>query len=267
HPFDIAADSPPEEKPYGAVVAAGSSGIDLSWMRQTQFQADWTTYPYDVDKPNHPDERLRIPLNKGHEAMPYLSWLIDNYDDLPWMTVFVHGHFISWHQSDTITNLIRTLNRTALAQVGYVPLRCDWYPSCSKEIRPQHHDAVYWGPGVKRKETEFAIAGNWRQLFPGEKLPETISSVCCAQFAVTRAAIRRRPRDDYIRMREWLIHTLLEDEVSGRVLEKLWAYIFTGEPVHCPPPQQCACQYFGKCDKQEWAQPPEESEMRIPGWP
>lgn len=176
--------------------------------------------------------------------MPYLSWLIDNYDDLPWMVVFVHGHLISWHQSDTITNLIRTLNRTALAQVGYIPLRCDWYPSCSKEIRPQHHDAVYWGPGVKRKETEFAIAGNWKQLFPGENLPETISSVCCAQFAVTRAAIRRRPKDDYIRMREWLINTLLEDEVSGRVLEKLWAYIFTGESIHCPPPQQCA-QHLG----------------------
>ena len=39
HVFDIAADPPSKDTPYGAVVAAGGSGIDLSWMRQTPFQA------------------------------------------------------------------------------------------------------------------------------------------------------------------------------------------------------------------------------------
>lgn len=127
--------------------------------------------------------------------------------------------------------LLNSLNRLALARAGYISLRCNWYPSCPAEIRPVKHDAVVWGPGVFRKEAEAAIAGNWRQLLPGEPLPDTIASQCCAQFAVTRQTILRRPRSDYERMRQWLIDTLLVDDVSGRVLEKLWAYIFTGEAV------------------------------------
>lgn len=163
--------------------------------------------------------------------MIYLSYIIESYDSLPWCVIFVHGHREAWHQEDTIEHLLSDLNHTALANVGYINLRCDWYPSCPAEIRPVTHDAKAWGPGVLRKESEVAIAGNWKQLFPGIGLPETIASQCCAQFAVTRRAILQRPKSDYEMMREWLIGTLLVDDVSGRVFEKLWAYIFTGEAV------------------------------------
>lgn len=192
----------------------------------------WNVYAYDVDNPRNPNEtRLRIPANKGHEAMVYLTFIVDNYDHLAWMTVFTHGHFLSWHQAAPLPTLINTLNRSALAARGYVSLRCDWYPSCPAEIRPLHRDTTVWGPGLYREQAEGAIAGNWKQLFPGERLPATLASPCCAQFAVTRTAVQRRPRADYWRMREWLLDSLATDEVSGRVLEKLWAYIFTGEAV------------------------------------
>ena len=128
-------------------------------------------------------------------------------------------------------NILSGLNLSALANTGYISLRCDWYPSCPAEMRPIHGDAVVWGPEAPRKLTEAAIAGNWRFLFPDEKLPETLASPCCAQFAVTKQAILRRPREDYERLRDWLMVTLLEDSVSGRVLEKLWAYIFLGKGV------------------------------------
>jgi len=163
--------------------------------------------------------------------MVYLSFIIENYESLPWCTVFVHGHSDAWHQDDTIVGTINDLNRAMLARTGYISLRCDWFPSCPAEIRPKHHDALVWGPGLFREETEAAIAGNWRRLFPGERMPETIASQCCAQFAVTRQAIWRRPKGGYERMRTWLVETSLEDDVSGRVFEKLWAYIFTGEGV------------------------------------
>ena len=153
--------------------------------------------------------------------MIYLSFIIDHYADLPWATVFMHGHLEAWHQEDDAVSLIAQLNRVALARQGYISLRCDWYPSCPAEMRPVHHDAIIWGPGFQTKGTEAAISGNWRLLFPDEKLPETITSPCCAQFAVTRQAILRRPLADYERLREWLIGSLLEDELSGRVLEKL----------------------------------------------
>ncbi|EME39348.1 hypothetical protein DOTSEDRAFT_139117, partial [Dothistroma septosporum NZE10] len=211
---------------------------------------------------------LRIPKNKGHEAMVYLSYIIDNYDKLPWMTAFVHGHYSSWHQPSPIPILINRLNRTTLAREGYINFHCSWYPSCPAEIRPIDHDAVVWGPGINRTQTEMAIAGNWRQLFPGESLPPTIASQCCGQFAVTRRAIRRRPKEDYLRMREWLLNTLLvDDSINGRVFEKLYAYIFTGNAIHCPPPPQCACEHFGQCeDNVAWPRPP-AGLQQIPDWP
>ncbi|GAB7353907.1 hypothetical protein MBLNU459_g4255t1 [Dothideomycetes sp. NU459] len=116
----------------------------------------YDTYPYNVDDEN-PPEHLVIPKNKGHEAMVYLTFITDNYENLPPHVVFVHGHRNSWHQEGDIVDLVRALQVPELEDVGYVPLRCDWYPSCAAEIRPIDHDAIVWGPGVNRQETENAI--------------------------------------------------------------------------------------------------------------
>lgn len=145
--------------------------------------------------------------------------------------VFVHGHLESWHQEANIIELVQSLQVPALEAVGYVTLQCDWYPSCAAEIRPVEHDAIVWGPGVNREETEMSIVYAWPIFFPDAPLPHTIASQCCAQFAATNDAIQRRAKDDYIRMRDWLLETPLVDEISGRVLEKLWTYIMTNNPV------------------------------------
>ncbi len=163
--------------------------------------------------------------------MVYLSFIIDHWDNLPSKAIFVHGHRNSWHQEDDIVLLIKALRLDALKEAGYVPLRCDWYPSCPAEIRPTTHDATVWGPGVHRQDAEDGIVDAWPILFPGISLPDTIASQCCAQFAVTRERIQNRNKEEYINMREWILNTTLIDDVSGRVLEKLWAYIMTNEPV------------------------------------
>ena len=161
----------------------------------------------------------------------YLSYIIDNYDDLPWYAVFLHGHNDSWHQEADTATLIQTLNRDQLARYGYISLRCEWLPSCPAEIRPKNHDALIWGNDPFRSGTEAAVGGNWHMLFPDDELPDTMASPCCAQFAVTRERIRRRPKEEYERFRNWLLGSLLDNDMSGRVFEKLWAYIFTGEAV------------------------------------
>ncbi|RMZ34957.1 hypothetical protein D0859_00910 [Hortaea werneckii] len=201
----------------------------------------------------------------GAGTKVYLSFIIDNYDALPWSVIFLHGHLDAWHQEDTAVNLIHSLNRNQLARAGYISLRCDWFPSCPAELRPKDHDAVVWGSEGLHEDTEKAVSHSWRQLFPNKDLPQTIAAPCCAQFAVTRQAILRRSKADFERMRQWLIETLMSDELSGRVFEKMWAYIFTGEPVYCPPPQMCACKYFGRCEPQVWETPPPGIE--IPDWP
>ncbi|KAF2138953.1 uncharacterized protein K452DRAFT_310922 [Aplosporella prunicola CBS 121167] len=237
-----------------AVIASARSTTNVTWM--DELTVGWDLYPYNVDDP-YPPPHLTIPANKGHEAMAYLTFIIDNYDSFPPYAFFVHGHRLSWHQEGDIVHLIKNLRIPALESAGYVPLRCDWYPSCPMEIRPVTHDAVVWGPGVNRQPTEDEIARSWSTLFPGMPVPETIASQCCAQFAVTREAVRRHAKGDYRRLRQWVLDSSLPDDVSGRVLEKLWAYIMTGEPVHCPAPQRCACEYFGQCEPKAWPQTPE----------
>lgn len=128
-------------------------------------------------------------------------------------------------------DMIRNLQIDALEEVGYISFRCSWVPSCPAELRPVDHDAIVWGGGNHLRETEDAIAEAWEKLFPDSEVPHTLASPCCAQFAVTRAAMMTRSMDDYIRLRNWLLDTKLADEVSGRVLEKLWAFLMTNEPV------------------------------------
>ncbi|KAJ8114238.1 hypothetical protein OPT61_g3833 [Boeremia exigua] len=247
--------STPEATPQtGAVVVAAHSTTDLEWQKNINTR-------YNYDDVNPPANR-RIPANKGHEAMTYLTFIITNYDALPNYSIFVHGHRHSWHQEGDIAELINNLRLQMLDRDGYVPLRCDWYPSCPAEIRPIDHDAVVWGPGVHRSDAETEIAKAWQDLFGSTPLPSTIASQCCAQFAVTRKAIRRHAKSDYERMRDWLLQTDLIDDISGRVFEKLWAYIMTGETVRCPPPQQCACDYFGQCTAKTWPIPP----AGLKGW-
>ncbi|OCK74073.1 hypothetical protein K432DRAFT_398387 [Lepidopterella palustris CBS 459.81] len=240
--------------PLGAIIAASMHTTNTTWMHK--LSDSWTLYPYVADNPFPPPE-LEIPRNKGHEAMVYLTFIINHWDALPPRMIFVHGHRTSWHQENDTVSLIRSLRLPALEEVGYIPLRCDWYPSCPAEIRPITHDAVVWGPGVHREDAENGIAEAWETLFPGVPIPETIASQCCAQFAVSRAAVQRRQKADYERVREWLMETELEDDVSGRVLEKLWAYIMTEDAVRCPAPQECACDYFGICAVRGWPEPPE----------
>jgi hypothetical protein len=53
-----------------------------------------------------------------------------------------------------------------------------------------------------------------------------IASACCAQFAVSREQVLRRPIEDYIKIRQWVIDTDRDDANSGRVMEYLWHVIF-----------------------------------------
>jgi hypothetical protein len=235
-------------------VASVKKDSDLKWLSEVK-DSMWKLHRYNFDDPN-PPANVWIPKNKGHEAMAYLSYIITNYDALANYSIFIHGHRHSWHQEGDMVALINDLQIPAFERDSYVPLRCDWYPSCPAEIRPLDHDATVWGPGVHREDAEREIEKAWKALFGDIEIPRTIASQCCAQFAVTREAIHRRSKADYERMRTWLLETELIDDISGRVFEKLWAFIMTGEAIRCPPPQQCACQYFGQCKPRDWPVPP-----------
>ena len=91
-----------------------------------------TTYGlcYAVDNTNGP---FHPPVNKGNEAMTYLSFIIDHYDVLPKKIAFIHSHASSWHTSDTVD----VLTRIQWDRVEYAKrLRCEVQPGCDVGMHP-----------------------------------------------------------------------------------------------------------------------------------
>ncbi|TVY48838.1 hypothetical protein LCER1_G009231 [Lachnellula cervina] len=253
--------------PSKTFVVASLEKEDISWLHQ--YLPEWDISRYVADDPS---ANLTVPKNKGQEAMTYLTYMIDSYDNLPDVMVFMHNGRYQWHNDDPLYDavpVLRNLQLPYLISQQYTNLRCVWTLGCPAELEfnksPENVDAS--------KTTEIAYPEAFRELFPGQSVPPTVGVACCAQFAVTREKIRERPVDHYKRYRQWLLDTPLDDYVSGRILEYSWHIIFGKPPIHCPNTKECYCKVFGQCDLEceggecgnHWPFPPFST---LPyGWP
>ncbi|KAF2089014.1 hypothetical protein K490DRAFT_18729, partial [Saccharata proteae CBS 121410] len=194
--------------------------------------------------------KLTVPMNKGHEAMVYLTYIIDHYDKLPDTVLFFHAEQFAWHNNPLLNDgdsaeAIRRLSDDRVARMGYMNTRCHHDPGCPDWIHLDRPD-VDLEEKKKAGEEDFTIKV-WRELFPGERAPPSLAQPCCAQFAVSRDRIRETPREKYVFWRLWLMNTELDDHSSGRVFEYLWQYIFTRNYQYCPAVHTCYCDGFGIC--------------------
>ncbi|PGH30181.1 hypothetical protein GX50_07046 [[Emmonsia] crescens] len=239
-----------------------------------------TTAIYIVDNPNpnpNPNKTtitspyLTVPANKGHEAMVYLTYIIDTYPTLPDIAIFMHSHATTWHNNDFLSSssalTVQRLRSAKVLRDGYMNLRCHHSPGCPDHIHPvtPTNPGSTTGQGDSDETEsqddalnipESAVMGHaWTQLFPTTPIPRVLSQPCCAQFAVTRARIRSVPRERYVAFREWLLKTALDDRLSGRVWEYLWQYVFGGVEEYCPDEYSCYCEGYGVCfggDREEY---------------
>ncbi|WPB00761.1 uncharacterized protein RHO25_005381 [Cercospora beticola] len=229
------------------VVVASQKDDNTTWL---DAFADWPRAIYVTDDPQ---AALKVPINKGREGMVYLSYIIDHYDELPTVAIFSHSKRYQWHNDDPLYDGLSVLSRLNLSHVeaqGYTNLRCVWSLGCPSEIHPWVEAEA--PPPESDPESNSARAGSFykaafQQIFPDTTVPETVGAPCCAQFAVTAAKIQERPKADYERIRDWLLETPLNDNLSGRILEYMWHIIFGQEAVHCPDPEECYCKLYGIC--------------------
>jgi len=201
-------------------------------------------------------------MNKGHESMAYLTYIIDHYDNLPSTIAFLHSHrsgFLqAWHVDAPLHDNVaamRALRLDFVQENGYVNLRCNWNPGCLKPHRKNRHVTeqiwreIFEGTstppppnttvstttgstdGEHASSVSLSRAGEQKVL----AVPKEIGAACCAQFAVSRDQVRKRPVEDYIKFRQWVIETELDDASSGRVMEFLWHVIFGKEAVQYVP--------------------------------
>lgn len=237
-----------------AIVMGKISSEDTDWV--TQYLSDWDSYIYVVDLPSNSTSPtgFRTKMNKSKEAMPYLTYIIDHYPNFPDVMVFIHAHRMgypqAWHndaKNNDAVEMLRFLRTETVLERGYVNLRCQLVPGCPDEIQP------YRDPPDPEKAPE--------QIFPfvyAEFFNMSISEVrehvtvvatpCCAQFAVSREQILKRPKASYEHYRAYLEQTSFDDDTIGRVLEYMWHIIFGQDLVHCNAPDVCYCEVYGRCN-------------------
>lgn len=174
-------------------------------------------------------------------------YIIDRYDSLPDVSIFIHSLRYQWHNEDPMYDGVPVLKHLQLNHVkkrGYVALRCNWVMGCPAELHPLTPSKG----SDDRSQNEQAYAGVFRYLFPGKEVPETIGAHCAAQFAVSRERIHERPKTEYESIRKWLVDTELADQISGRIIEYMWHIIFGMPAVDCQDAGECFCQTFGMCN-------------------
>lgn len=258
--YNAALFSPGVAKPQGenytrVLVMGHLKSEDVSWVAREL--PGLATKIYTVDESSSYSE---LPANKGHEAMIYLTYIIDHYDRLPEVVLFFHPHQHAWHNNILLdlnaATTIKLLSDAHVARQGYFNTRCHLDPGCPNWL---HVDRPRWRHDLKHKPEEPALSAQVFHDLHGADMPvpRAISQPCCAQFAVSGERIRQRPRDDYVRYRSWLLATALDDKTSGRLMEYSWQYLFTGNFEFCPSQHKCYCDGYGICfdgDKglQEW---------------
>jgi len=200
--------------------------LPYSWQH-----AIYTVNPSDATSP----DTLTTPLNKGHESMAYLTYVIDHYSSLPSTLAFIHSHrsgfWNAWHTDTPLHDNVYTLENLQIPFVqhnGYVNLRCNWAPGCGKVPGTNEHiTREVWQEVFNDTSTSPTNSSNGAT----STADPTLAVACCAQFAVSREQVHKRPLEDYMKFRDWIIHTEKSDAKSGRVMEYLWHVIFGMDPV------------------------------------
>jgi hypothetical protein len=177
--------------------------------------------------------------NYGDEAVPYLRFLVEHYDDaLPELAVFVHGD--PFNHSPHLNDMLDCLRDRTQWAGGYFSLSKNWFDI----KKPEYMDVFE----PLRVALNGALAA--RGFGPERHIPAFDAGVtfyCCAQFVVARDAVRRHSRLFY----ETLLETTLRvrrpatapGAVQGSVLhdrkwpasffEHVWHEVF-GEPRVMP---------------------------------
>ncbi|PWY91468.1 hypothetical protein BO94DRAFT_513606 [Aspergillus sclerotioniger CBS 115572] len=247
------------------IVMARLQEEHTDWVEQELPDWQRAIYVVNPSKAAAADSRqLTTPLNKGHESMAYLTYLIDNYDSLPATIAFLHSHrsgfLMAWHVDAPLHDNVlamKDLQLDFVQQNGYVNLRCNWNPGCKQDHRTNRHVTeevftdIFEGTstppinstGISTMQDQFELAQDQEFL----RMPKRVAAACCAQFAVSREQVLKRPREDYLRIRQWIINTDKDDASSGRVMEFLWHVIFGKESIYCPDEEVCYCQVYRRC--------------------
>lgn len=265
------------------VVSRVAADDDPKWLDTLEEKYHICVYTLDGSR-DETSEHLQTPRNRGHEAMGYLTFLIDNYERIPQAgAVFVHGARWQWHNDhqdyDNLALLHDLDTSSALDPLGYHNLRCDWSSStCAADYGASQSSLetsmnARLQPWDLRSASDAALPSALRELFGGAEYNkgahlgrhQALRSQCCAQFIVSRERVWEHSREEYVALRQWLLDDGVapaDDMVAGRIISYLWHILFLGQAsdgvpetvdldslnnMACPSAEECYCRLYGRC--------------------
>jgi hypothetical protein len=198
--------------------------------------------------------------NRGGESMAYISGIIDHYDNLPDFMVFLHGHRLAWHtpllSQDWILRRLAShppLDLNLSSTNGYHALGClERWGNDISQLFPTNIDANWKSNNGPRWHEALAarFAQAWREHLGdayGMPLPEYVRVPTAATFIATREAIKRRPKEFYIGVRDWMLETKIENKWLGIVMEFQIGIMFANKTHFSVSQEQCLCEVYTIC--------------------
>jgi len=173
------------------------------------------------------------------EIIAYAKYWVEDYEDMPLVSVFLHGNAPQdWHSPRNILDIVERINATKLLQLGgYASLNLGTYLGSSEALGGQS-DLFMKRMDCDWKEDLWVRLLKQRLQLEEEGSFAQWGAYCCAQFAVHRDAVRRFPKEFYVSLLQRLEQpqpwSHQSWQVIGRDMEYLWHVIFAETPVMEP---------------------------------
>jgi hypothetical protein len=211
---------------------------------------------------------LHIVPNRAVESMAYVAAILDldwsNDTNMPDLLVFIHGHRTSWHTVLSQELFLKRLaafppSPTVINDIynGYLPFNC-----LEKELSPpsfvntKNYDANADTLTAQRWRENLVgtVRQAWREVFQKHlgDIPDLIELPCCASFITTKEAIKSRPRQFYVDLRDWMLNGVgngptMDDKQQGLSIEMTWGLIFAGKAIINVDQEHCLCGAYSVC--------------------
>jgi hypothetical protein len=190
----------------------------VSWLRNTPPRFAVTIYDKGGSLEPLPGTRIERLENAGFEAHSYLHHITSNYDRLSPLTVFCQGH--PFDHAHDLHPFLRSLDRGETVVPGF-----HWLGFIIDSDDPRGHRLFV--PWSKNKDQRELFLDEFYARLLDEPAPAWTHFYVGAQFAVSRAQIRKRPLAFYQRALE--LSLTFPD--AGSCLERVWDRVFLAHGV------------------------------------
>lgn len=225
----------PKINQYELVIS--SYNEDLKWLEDEPFnkfkQICYHKGPNSIeDKCKSPNCKIVNLENVGRCDHTYLYHIINNYDNLAPITIFLPGSCVDGYKFDIATKVIKLVNdtnNTVLLGALFNDIPNDIYDFKIDEWKATNEKNNQLNPETKLEPSPIRPFGNWFK----ENFGDIVGKVVCyfGIFAVSKEHIIQHPKEHYEKLIKYLDYH--SNPEAGHYMERSWSALFYPYPDSC----------------------------------